>query len=149
VANSFFCGYWAKHERLHALGAGKLVVCGGSNVAFGVDTRYLEKETGRPGVNLAMGAGLGLAFMVNEACPEIRQGDVVLFLPEYELFFESSWRGSSSLGLLLFDVPEAWESVSLANAPALPEVWLQALHIRLSTVFNTRCFRNLREVEPI
>jgi len=149
VPDSFLCGYRLKHDRLAALPPGKLVICGGSNVAFGMDTAQLERATGREGVNLGLVAGLGLSFMLADVRPHIAAGDLVILAPEYDHFSTGLWGGTTPLGSLLLDVPEAWCSVPAASYRILPAAYLRAVQIRLATVCNTGFKVDLREVEPI
>jgi hypothetical protein len=116
---SYLCAYRSKHQRLRELDPGKLIICGGSNVAFGVDTEQLGAALGRDGVNMGVHMGLGLAFMVQEVIPQVEYGDVVLFCPEYQQLNTRTWRGNKNLGQLLFDVPEAWPNVVPANFPSV------------------------------
>ena len=78
-----------KHDRLRTLGSPKVVVVGGSNATFGVDSEALERALCRPMVNMAMHAGLGPAFMVNEIKHELGQGDVVIMALEQSLYHAS------------------------------------------------------------
>lgn len=149
VPDSFLCSYRFKHARLTALPPGKLIICGGSNVAFGMDTTQLERATGREGVNLGIVAGLGLSFMLADVGPHIEAGDLVILAPEYDQFSTGLWGGTTPLGSLLLDVPEAWHSVPVASYRILPAAYLRAVQIRLATVCNAGFKVDLREVEPI
>jgi len=73
-----------KYERLESLKAPKLVVVGGSSVAFGYDSRMLEEKTGYPTVNFGLYADLGTKIMMELAESEIRKGDVILLAPELD-----------------------------------------------------------------
>src|SRR5690606_17377891 len=68
-----------KHARLAAPGSAKLVLVGGSNLAFGVDSAELERELkGFRVVNMGMNAYLGLRFMLSEVMEDLEKGDVVV-----------------------------------------------------------------------
>ena len=82
----YFEAMAAKHERLRALGSPKLVVIGGSNASFGIDSEALERSTCRPVVNMAMHAGLGTRFMVNEVLDHLGDGDLLLVALEQPLY---------------------------------------------------------------
>ena len=68
----------------------KLVLVGGSNLAFGVDSEKIEQQTGMRVVNMGLHGGVGLPYMLSLALPELKSGDVVVVSPEYELFFQSA-----------------------------------------------------------
>ena len=67
----------------------RIVFVGGSNLAFGIDSEEVRKQLGYQPVNMGLHANLGLEFMLNEAKSGLRQGDVVVLSPEYELFGEA------------------------------------------------------------
>lgn len=75
-----------KHRRADAIPSPRLLLIGGSNLAFGVDSTALEQRMGLPVVNMAISAGGGLDFILNEADSVARRGDVLLVSLEYEHF---------------------------------------------------------------
>ncbi len=83
-------GYMAasidKHRLLESLRCRKIVLVGGSNLAFGTDSQQMEKELGLPVVNMGLHAGLGLRYMLDEVKPYLNKNDIVLIVPEYEQF---------------------------------------------------------------
>lgn len=61
----------------------RIVVIGGSGVAFGQRSDLLEAEMeGYTVVNFGMYAGLGTTVMLDLAQPHLRPGDIVIFSPE-------------------------------------------------------------------
>lgn len=64
----------------------KLIILGGSNAFFGLRAGMLSKELGCPVVNLATHAALPSAFHFHEVDRFIKQGDVILYIPEYEKY---------------------------------------------------------------
>ena len=75
-----------KHRLLERTASPRILVVGGSNVPFGIQSDRFERELGRPVVNLGLVAGLGLEFMLNEVAGSIREGDWVILSPEHDLF---------------------------------------------------------------
>lgn len=75
-----------KHHRLAATRPQRLILLGGSNVAFGFDSDHLERETGLALVNMGLAAGLGGDFMLNEVAARVGAGDVVVLLLEYDQY---------------------------------------------------------------
>ncbi|MBX2972677.1 MAG: hypothetical protein KF797_06210 [Flavobacteriales bacterium] len=67
-----------KEARLAALPSPKVVVIGGSNTAFGMDSELLERALCRPVVNMGIHGGLGMEFMVNEVKGRLGPGDLVI-----------------------------------------------------------------------
>ncbi len=76
-------GVIAKHARLHALGSPKVIVIGGSNATFGIDSEVLERALCKPVVNMTIHASLGFRFMVDEIKGSLGKGDLVIAAPEH------------------------------------------------------------------
>jgi hypothetical protein len=83
---NFLAATSAKHRRLAHTAPPRLIITGGSNVPFGIQSDVLEEALGRKVVNMGLAAGLGLDFMLAEIQPSLRPGDTVLISPEYDLF---------------------------------------------------------------
>ena len=88
-----------KFERLTTEEGEKIVVVGGSSVAFGLDSERLESYTGMPVVNFGLYASLGTKLMLDLSLGGIGEGDVVVIAPEMNaetlsLYFgaDTAWR---------------------------------------------------------
>ncbi|MBR5448439.1 MAG: hypothetical protein IKV43_00485 [Clostridia bacterium] len=73
-----------KYERLHSIEEEKIVVVGGSSVAFGLDSAALESYTGMPVVNFGLYAALGTKLMLDLSDSGINKGDIVILAPELD-----------------------------------------------------------------
>ena len=51
-----------KHERINKIKTPKIILAGGSNVAFGINSEEIEEAFSVPVVNMGLDAGLGLAL---------------------------------------------------------------------------------------
>ncbi len=87
----------AKRQRLHESAPPRIILVGGSNLAFGVDSALLARETGLPVVNMGLHYDLGLRQMLDEVEPWLGRGDTVLIVPEYLLFFGSYLEGGDTM----------------------------------------------------
>lgn len=74
-----------KHRRVREIKRPKIILCGGSNLAFGINSQEIQNEFDVPVVNLGLHAGLGLEFMLNELKASMNEGDVVILSIEYFL----------------------------------------------------------------
>ena len=88
-----------KYDRLNALDEPKIVVIGGSSVAFGLNSAMIEEYTGMPVVNFGLYASLGTKAMIDLSKSNINKGDIVLIAPEMDaqtlsLYFneDSMWQ---------------------------------------------------------
>jgi len=86
-----------KVELLKNTPSPRLVLVGGSNLAFGVDSAELSKAIGLPVVNMGLHASLGLRWMLDCTTSLLRKGDVVVVIPEYEEFTGETFDGDELL----------------------------------------------------
>jgi hypothetical protein len=76
-----------KHHRLDHSDSPRIVLIGGSNVSTGVDSAALQQTLHRTTINMALGASLGLAYMLEEVKDDAKPGDLFVVMPEYDYFF--------------------------------------------------------------
>ncbi|MEO0895731.1 MAG: hypothetical protein AAFY71_05005 [Bacteroidota bacterium] len=98
-----------KHAALDSLSGNgpKVILVGGSNLAFGMDSKMVSEELGMPVVNMAVHAALGLKFMLDDSRPFVEKGDIVVIVPEYPHFYDtypSTFYGADELLTVVLDV---------------------------------------------
>ncbi len=118
----------------------RIVILGGSNALFGLDSAAIEAATQRPTVNLGLHGGLSLDYLLGHARRILRPGDVVILSLEYG-YFESvnpspSWFTSNVMAW----APGYFRSLSLAEK--IEFAWSTAakrvLNGALAALFETR-----------
>lgn len=67
----------------------KIIVIGGSGVAFGVDGNLIKKETGYDVVNFGLHAGMGQRIMLELSKAGINEGDIVILAFELDYLEKS------------------------------------------------------------
>lgn len=100
-----------KHERLEKT-QNRLVLVGGSNLAYGIDSALLETETGRQVTNLGMNGYFGVRFMLEEVRSAVAPGDIVVIALEYDSFVKSPDGTASDLLMAIKARPESLEYLS-------------------------------------
>lgn len=87
-ANKKTYGYeiYGKYERLENLKSPKIVFIGGSNAAFGIDSKKIEKTFNVPVVNMGHRAGNGIRLPIKTISPQLRKNDIAVFMFEYGCF---------------------------------------------------------------
>ena len=100
--NDYFLANVDKMQRLVTTRPPRMIFIGGSNLAFGLDSAAVSKSWGMPVVNMGLSYDLGLKFMLDHAAPYLRQGDLVVVVPEYQHFFDKWFWGRMALLRLLF-----------------------------------------------
>lgn len=105
-----------KYERLNSVEGEKIVVVGGSSVAFGLDSGMLEEITGKPVVNFGLYAALGTRLMLDLSLSGISEGDTVVLAPELDEQTLSMYFNSHHTLIALEASPEMLKSISKENA---------------------------------
>jgi len=80
--NTFVGELAAKYDRLNSIDDDKIVVVGGSSVAFGLDSALMEETLGMEVVNFGLYANLGTKVMMDLSKANINQGDIIILAPE-------------------------------------------------------------------
>lgn len=101
--NTFLGELSDKYQRLYSIDEPKIILIGGSSVAFGYDTKLMQARLGMPVVNFGLYASLGTKIMLDLAADSIGEGDIVILAPEMDpqtlsLYFngESFWQAADS-----------------------------------------------------
>jgi hypothetical protein len=91
-----------KHRILEKTSNQKIVLAGGSNVPFGIDSAAIQNIFHVPVVNFGLHAGFGLGRILDDVSPFLRNGDILLIIPEYQ-HFTNQWNGNGAAYELIFD----------------------------------------------
>lgn len=85
--NEYIAGALDKQALLREAPGPRLILVGGSNLAFGMNSQQIAGQLGYHPVNMGLHAGFGLAFMLNQvARDKLLKGDVVVVSMEYQHF---------------------------------------------------------------
>jgi hypothetical protein len=113
VQSSILGAYPTKHELLKQTTRKKIILLGGSNLSFGIDSKQIETALKKPVINMGIHAGVGLEFMINDIKPYISAGDTVIVVPEYEHFYTDNFYGEMELISVLFDIePQSKKTIN-------------------------------------
>jgi len=121
-SNTYLAAITDKSERLASAPSPRLVLVGDSNLAFGVDSRRLQRRlAGRyHPVNMGLHGGLGLDFELNQALAGARPGDIIVLSPSYESVWANTAE-SATLWSAILSQPTAWRFVPDTERPWLLE----------------------------
>lgn len=102
-----------KYDRLNEIDEPKVIIVGGSSVAFGLDSELLAEHIGMPVVNFGLYATLGTKIMMDLSKANINEGDIVVLAPEMDeqtlsLYFnaEAALQGMESNWDMLRYIPK-------------------------------------------
>lgn len=100
---SYMAGLKAKVARLKSTAGPRIVLVGGSNLAYGIDSAMIEKALGKPVVNMGITAGLGFKYHLESVRDRLQPGDIVIASPEYHHFQRDVFDGSLDLPEAIFE----------------------------------------------
>src|SRR5512140_975750 len=105
VDNDYIAAVLEKDRLIRSTPSPKIILVGGSNLAFGIDSRMMEDSLHVNVVNMGLYAKLGLRYMLAQVKPYIKKGDVVVVVPEYDQFYGNFADGDNTLNTALLYAP--------------------------------------------
>ena len=100
--NSYNLAIIDKHRILSSTKSPRIVLAGGSSLAFGVDSAEIQDKFQIPVVNTAVHAGFGLGRMLDDISRFLNPEDILFIIPEYDQF-TNAWNGGATAYDLVFD----------------------------------------------
>lgn len=79
--------YWLKDVFAERMKSPKIVLLGGSAMAFSIDSSVIEEMCGMPVINLGLHAGLPFRFCLESVSRHVKKGDVVVVALEFNEHF--------------------------------------------------------------
>lgn len=79
-----------------------IILVGGSNVAFGYDSKIICDSMNMDVVNFGLHAGFGLKYIIDDLSQYIKKGDVIIISPEYAHFFDKMAYGEKPLADIFY-----------------------------------------------
>ena len=142
AATSLFMASIKKDSLLASTKSPRLVLLGGSNVSFGFNSQLLKDSLHVNPINMGIHASIGLEYMMKSALTNIKKGDTVVLIPEYEHFYRDYDYASDALLRVVFDVnPSRVKYLSLKQMfdliPYIPSYTLNK--------FNPKEYYNITE----
>lgn len=135
---NYFQASLLKSDLLKNTPSPRLIVIGGSNVAFGVDSEALEVAFDMPVINIGLHGGLG-EVSYWEVSEYLRPGDIVLLMPEYHIFTgEQDLEGNDS-------VLAQWMEYDISRVRFISPERIPTIILTLAQVKTTRMAANLYE----
>jgi len=137
-----------KHNLLLTTPSPRLIFVGGSGIALGLDSALVEEQLGLSVINMGINAGFGLHYMLTEVESVLRQGDIVVIVPEYEHFYGTLLEGDQNLLWALRIRPASIQQTTwrqlLQLAPEIPNFMQQRIqeivHRQVDPIYNRQAF---------
>lgn len=110
-----------KYDKLKNAEGPKIVIIGGSNAGFGIDSVLMEEKTGYTVVNMGLHAGFGRLFPTELAKNHIGEGDIVLLAYEYGLSSDM-FEKLGDIDLIMSGIDNNLEMYSAIPLKNMPEI---------------------------
>lgn len=135
-----------KEERaLKDTSSNRLLLVGGSNLAFGIDSELLEDESGLKVHNLGLQRGLGLPYMLAQADRVVQPGDKIIFSLEYDFFYEKNLSGTTPMLIMEHDPNELNHFTAYDDLARIGRFFPSFFRIKV----NQKLFGGSDQVNPI
>lgn len=111
--NSYMCEYMRKINLLDSVKQPRIIFIGGSNVAFGIDSKRIKDSLGYNVINFGLHAGTGIKYPMEDYLNYARKGDIIVLQFEYSNFYGGE-NGTPSVFSKLM-VSTGWRNLSSLN----------------------------------
>lgn len=102
------------YNKLHSLkDSNKIIIISGSNGAFGLNSRMINKVFDMPVVNTSSTADIGVRMQFEIYKEFMHKGDIVVLTPEYGGGYDRLYGGSALLRVISTFLPKAYLKISL------------------------------------
>ncbi len=129
----------------------RIIFVGGSNLSFGLNCQIIKDSLQINPINTAIHASIGIKYMLDNTLEYVKNGDIIVLVPEYNHFYRSLNFGSEELMRTVFDVD--LENIKYLNIyqfvniiPYLPKYSLtkfnptEYLNVNESDVYSVNSF---------
>lgn len=155
---SFYGGMKIKYDRIRSVTGKKIIIIGGSSVAFGIRSDLMEEQLNLPVVNFGLYANLGTKYMLDVAEDHIGSEDIVIIAPEQNtqalsLFFngEAAWYSADGCFGILNDIDFANYDDMLNSfikfASGKFGYWKNGYKANAQSVYSVGSFNNYGDIE--
>lgn len=93
-----------KNELLKNTSKPRIIFVGGSNLAYGLDSKRIKDSLHLNPINTGIHINIGLKYMLENTLQYIQQGDIIVISPEYQQFYGDLADGEAELFSLITDV---------------------------------------------
>lgn len=120
----------------------RIIFMGGSNIAFGIDSKAVEDSVRMKPINAALQLGLGMRIMLSEVSNYSRKGDILVLSPEYENLYGCAYGSNESLSTLALLYPKITKYLNptqmLVVIKGMPDAFIAMNNLFLWRIMNTK-----------
>lgn len=96
-SKTYYAALAKQYDRLLSIDEEKVIIVGGSSVAFGMDSELFERLYGKPSVSFGLYGSFGVKVMMDLSKANINRGDTVVIAPEISEKSLSKYFGAESV----------------------------------------------------
>jgi len=127
----------SKNNLLESVIGPRVIVVGGSNVAWGQDSGKLAGLLNKAVINDGLISPFGMRVILNILIPYVHSGDIVVISPEYNHFFSNDLEGDdASLAALIDIYPQALQSFNTPQLFRLPDIYISMVGGKFQGLIN-------------
>lgn len=115
--NHYLQAYKQKCELLDSVPSPRIIFVGGSNLAFGLDSKRIQDSLHFNVINYGLNAGIGLKYMLDDIASYAQKGDIIIFAPEWHQFYTHMYGKEEALSFVL--KVKGWDRLKLLNIPQI------------------------------
>jgi hypothetical protein len=98
--DGYLLEYNTKCDLLKNTPSPRIIFVGGSNLAFGLDSKRISDSLHINIVNYGLHAGVGLKYMIDDIETFVKDGDIVVIAPEYSHFYGLAYGENTLSGVM-------------------------------------------------
>jgi len=115
-----------KHKRLQTAHSPRLILLGGSNLLYGIESEQIKSRTGYEPVNMGMIGGLRLEYSLREIEQNVHQNDLIVLSLEYPTLLTNASRANPQVLMrLLWSRPDNWQNLAMEHWRLLTDAGAQ------------------------
>lgn len=111
--NSYLQAYNHKLALLDSVAPPRIILAGGSNLAFGIDSHRIQDSLHCHVVNMGLHGGIGIRLVLGDVLARLHRGDVVVVAMEYGNYFSGGNGEPETLPALM--AATGWHHMSRLN----------------------------------
>ena len=119
LAGSYLSEYSHKEALLDSVSSPRVIFISGSSIAFGLNSGMIKDSLDVNVINYGLNAGIGLKFMIEDVEEYLKEGDIVVLVPEFGQFY-GKFNGSDEL-LALMEITD-WRKIDKVNYSQLRKI---------------------------
>ncbi|MDQ1087558.1 hypothetical protein [Siphonobacter sp. SORGH_AS_1065] len=101
--SSFITAKRDKDSLLKAAAGKRLILVGGSNLSFGINSKLIQDSLKVNPINTGLHAAIGICYMLDATKQFIKRNDIIVVVPEYDQYYGDVAYGKEELLRSIFD----------------------------------------------